>query len=454
MHTHLKFDAPDRAVSATYWHDGCVLQIHGNRCLVRGSVEGRIYIQVQGAEDTRREALALIRERLADIRDTIRELQAVEMIPVPDQPGVAVEHATVVENLRERIDRFIPPGGRAVSASELLVRVDTDARRSTHKLPAFGELGAGAPTNRPRIALSLEKPKLPKPVDFGIITMKEEEYRAVERQFAPVERFRGKKQPYLLGRVATQHGEKTALIVRCLEQGQKAAQQCANNLIQEARPRWILLVGIAGALPAEEYTLGDVLLANWVYDFAITAAVEGAAPEQNPGGGRVHPDVAYLLREMPSAACQQQLGAWNGPAALSMPKPKLRIATKLTDPPFYGDKKWREKVQKRLKASFPAKKDPRLPVCRIVPVGTANVLMKDTEQAKGWQAVARAVGHVEMELGGVHVAAEEDKVPVLSIRGISDVVGFRRSSAWTEYACQTAAAFSRALVGSGLIDLS
>jgi hypothetical protein len=40
-----------------------------------------------------------------------------------------------------------------------------------------------------------------------------------------------------------------------------------------------------------------------------------------------------------------------------------------------------------------------------------------------------------------------------SVRGISDVVGFRRSSAWTEYACQTAAAFTAALIRSRLIPL-
>jgi hypothetical protein len=58
-----------------------------------------------------------------------------------------------------------------------------------------------------------------------------------------------------------------------------------------------------------------------------------------------------------------------------------------------------------------------------------------TELAAAWKTAVHAV----------------DK-PLLSIRGISDVVGFNRSTAWTEYACQTAAAFARALIGSGLIE--
>ena len=34
----------------------------------------------------------------------------------------------------------------------------------------------------------------------------------------------------------------------------------------------------------------------------------------------------------------------------------------------------------------------------------------------------------------------------LAIRGISDVVGFKRHPDWTAYACETAAAFAKALL--------
>jgi nucleoside phosphorylase len=36
--------------------------------------------------------------------------------------------------------------------------------------------------------------------------------------------------------------------------------------------------------------------------------------------------------------------------------------------------------------------------------------------------------------------------PFLAIRGISDVVGFTRDHDWTTYACEAAAAFTRALL--------
>src|SRR5262249_29370227 len=39
----------------------------------------------------------------------------------------------------------------------------------------------------------------------------------------------------------------------------------------------------------------------------------------------------------------------------------------------------------------------------------------------------------------------------MSIRGISDVVGFRRDERWTRYACDAAAAFALAFVRSGYV---
>ena len=55
---------------------------------------------------------------------------------------------------------------------------------------------------------------------------------------------------------------------------------------------------------------------------------------------------------------------------------------------------------------------------------------------------------MEMELAGVYQAAWGYRKPVLAIRGISDIVGFKRSPEWTRYACHTAAAFLLALLRS------
>ena len=75
-----------------------------------------------------------------------------------------------------------------------------------------------------------------------------------------------------------------------------------------------------------------------------------------------------------------------------------------------------------------------------------------------WQESARYLTHVEMEAGGAYIAARRGgprghEYPLLSVRGISDVVGFDRSPDWTAYACHSAASFVRALVASNAIEL-
>jgi len=43
---------------------------------------------------------------------------------------------------------------------------------------------------------------------------------------------------------------------------------------------------------------------------------------------------------------------------------------------------------------------------------------------------------------------------MLVIRGISDIVGLKRSDAWTQYACASAAAFTRAFLRTRPVDPS
>jgi internalin A len=495
MYTHLIPAQPGRAISRTYWRDGAVLHIHKNRCLVRGSAdEGLIYIQVQGPEDTRREALAILRKKFDDIHHTIRELKVVELVPVPDQQRVTVEHPTLVRMLMEGIERFVPDGAfKPESATELLKRVDTPQRslgyssngKQIHGDPGKGDilLGSRSPEHdqRPITVIetrwsphdlqpirTIEIQDLNLPVDFGIITVKSEEMSAVERRFQVVTRVVGKKRDYSLAHVDTPTGVRTALIAKSHEQGQKEAQLCASNLIEEANPPWLLLVGIAGAFPAPEFTLGDVLVASRIHDFSVTAALAQGI-EWNVGGGPVHREVKKLIGPLQGVG-SRLLGDWNGPAAISMSKPQLTVPKDLNDSAFYGDQKWREKVRSMLLEHFPSAQpktvarqkhstktttgypESRRPLFRTEPVITGDTLVKNPSLVEEWKQIARAAAHVEMELGGVVTVAEQNDVPVVSIRGLSDIVGYVRSTAWTEYACQTAAAFARALVGSGLID--
>jgi hypothetical protein len=78
--------------------------------------------------------------------------------------------------------------------------------------------------------------------------------------------------------------------------------------------------------------------------------------------------------------------------------------------------------------------------------------VKDPELLIPWLQGARNVLAIEMESAGVYRAARE-RCPMLAIRGISDIVGLKRTDAWTKYACASAAAFTRALLRTRPIEL-
>jgi hypothetical protein len=69
-----------------------------------------------------------------------------------------------------------------------------------------------------------------------------------------------------------------------------------------------------------------------------------------------------------------------------------------------------------------------------------------------WQESARQLTHIEMEAGGAYRAAHDADCPLLCVRGISDIVGFKRDPAWTAYACHSVASFTMALLRSNAID--
>ena len=126
----------------------------------------------------------------------------------------------------------------------------------------------------------------------------------------------------------------------------------------------------------------------------------------------------------------------------------------IEDVSLYGKDDWKSKVLGSLKAQFPLEKDARNPDFFAAVLITSNTLMKDTVLATQWRQTARHASGVEMELGGVCRAARygtDGQTRVLAIRGLSDIIGYKRSHEWTEYACRSAAAFADALIQSGLI---
>jgi nucleoside phosphorylase len=286
-------------------------------------------------------------------------------------------------------------------------------------------------------------------IDFGVISIRQDEFIAVLKRFAPDQYAMG-SQRYEIGTLRTNDGGYyNFAAVRCPEQGQGLAQKVATDLIRDLEPRWLLVVGIGGAVPSRDFTLGDVVCAMRVHDFSVRAVKEGALDTYSAGGGPMHAEILRLLGSLPAIA-MRELGEWNSPEALGTPKPTLRVPGTNSDR-YYGDVTWKAELRRALLYHFPKGRPPRPPLVTSGPVATSDALVKSTALLSQWQEYARGVAAVEMELGGVFLAARQidREYPILAIRGISDIVGLKREEQWTKYACSTAAAFAYALLCAG-----
>jgi nucleoside phosphorylase len=148
------------------------------------------------------------------------------------------------------------------------------------------------------------------------------------------------------------------------------------------------------------------------------------------------------------------LGKWSDKEFLGKSKPKEVPPTDVTHSSLYGSDDWKSKVIASLTAQFSTDGDSRNPDFFAAVIIASNTLVKDTVLADHWRQTSRHASGVEMELGGVCRAARyapNGQTRVLAIRGLSDIIGYKRSPEWTEYACRSAAAFADALIQSGII---
>ena len=75
-------------VHKTVWRSGVVLKSGGNTAFVKADTEDRkIYIWVNGDENTRRDFLSAIRMEFDAIHKTIAKIEATEKVPLPNYPN-------------------------------------------------------------------------------------------------------------------------------------------------------------------------------------------------------------------------------------------------------------------------------------------------------------------------------------------------------------------------------
>lgn len=283
-------------------------------------------------------------------------------------------------------------------------------------------------------------------VDYAIITVRQDEFEAVINRFSIKGDYHGERIYNIANLIDKKNNNLLISIVRTHEQGQAEAQNITNDIISDLDPKWIVLTGIAGAVPDYEYSLGDVILATRVNDFSIEAAMEDNENEFSLSGGSMLKKVNNILVNMP--AYQNHISGWNSIKSISMEKPLVT----LEDDKFYGDDAYIAKIKEITNHHQSKGRFKDNPITYAGSIATSDILMQDTKLLEKWRKYARHIRAVEMELGGIYKAVKkvDKEFPIIAIRGISDIVGFKRSPDWTGYACNSASAFLRFFVESGL----
>ncbi|MCI5137885.1 MAG: hypothetical protein D3922_05615, partial [Candidatus Electrothrix sp. AR1] len=123
------------------WRSGVVLS-HSQldaEAVVRADSEARcIHIAVTGKE--RKIYLALIWLCLREINASFEGLKVSERVPLPDQPSISVDYQTLLNNLEQEVERFVPEGSdKAYSVSELLIGIHLDNMSEEEKTRSLAQ---------------------------------------------------------------------------------------------------------------------------------------------------------------------------------------------------------------------------------------------------------------------------------------------------------------------------
>ena len=281
-------------------------------------------------------------------------------------------------------------------------------------------------------------------MDVGIITMKEEEYSALLKNFGQTTRHSGAKRDYEVASFLTERGQCRIAITRCAQQGNAYAQTAASELISDLSPRFMLVVGIAGGVPSEDFCLGDVIVSDYIQDLTLEdTGTQHGEQRYNALGGPLHSEATRIvesLRAIEQRTTQQNSLSWYNTDSIGLERPSCngRFTTE--------DVEWNKTIDSAITKH--SERNRLLATARRI--ASSDRLVKDPELLQKWRQVLKSVAAVEMESAGVYLLCQRHELPFLAIRGISDIVGWKRDEAWTLYACHTAAAYVRMLVKAGV----
>jgi len=285
-------------------------------------------------------------------------------------------------------------------------------------------------------------------VDIGIITVRDDELQAVLQRFRTKRQRIPGRQSYYISHVTAKDGKHyTIAITRCSEQGNDLSQKLAKSMILDLQPQIILVVGIAGGMPSDEFTLGDVIVSSRILNFNVDAQKGGGVTYVTRGSS--HALIENITGLLPG---ERLLLGWNKQDSIGLERPDVDLQQVKIEG---GDADWQQKIQKSLDWHFAREQNRRRPpLFKSGHIASSNHLARDPSVVNQWLSMNRAILATEMESAGVCEAANDINYhyPVMAIRGISDIIGLERDGRWTAYACHTAAAFTKAFIKAGIIE--
>jgi nucleoside phosphorylase len=222
--------------------------------------------------------------------------------------------------------------------------------------------------------------KVPPVVDIGILTIRDDEFKSVLAAF-PVGHaiYKSRHREYTIRTAnAGKRKQYTVALLKQIEQGNGEAQEAARDLLDDLQPSLLLIVGIAGGLPSDDYSLGDVVLSTRILDFSLEARTFNGDAAYNVGGGPIAKQIASGLANL--AARENELGEW----WKSLPeKPAVKYGRGKT----YGPVAWQKSVRDSLEIHFGKDAEDRPPLFTTGTIASSDRLIKDPTLLMPWVSV-------------------------------------------------------------------
>ena len=240
---------------------------------------------------------------------------------------------------------------------------------------------------------------------------------------------------------------RVAVVTLPQDNTRNAAATCTDLLRTFHSVRCVLVVGVAGGIPAPHHPekhirRGDVVVADGIVDFGHIRQVDGREVVRRPVEG-ICVDFQRAIAELRQR--DFEAGARSLDRELNIPR---RLASLYGRPPAETDRLI-------IGGQVVPHPDPTLtghrpdrPKIHYGPIGSGDVLLRD-EQRRDELAAQHGILAVEMEGSGVAASARLRGVQWFMVRGISDYCENNgKDDLWHRYAAMMAAAYARTLLSA------